>query len=107
MAQTKRKRSVLKGNHKTRYVMKGCSRNHRRKTKCPKCNKIHKKQGGGCATCAGGAQTGGNSVGFFQNFTNIGSNFLSGFTGIYNGLNALPQPISSEPWQGHFRGSKY
>ena len=102
-----RKRRATRSRGKTRYAMKGCSRNHRHsnKTKCRMCNKIHKKQKGGCGTCVGGSvQHGGNSIGLYQNLSNIGSNFFNGITGIYNGLNAIPQPISVDPWKGHFSG---
>jgi hypothetical protein len=102
MAKTRKliKHRANKMKRSNKYNMKGCFRKNKstKMNKCKICNRVHKgkHQKGGCA-----CQFGGNSVGIFQNFSNIGQNFMNGVVGIYNGLNTLPQPVSPYPTQGH------
>ena len=99
MAKTKKRplknRKLNKRRKSIKYNMKGCY--HK---KCKKCNRVHsgKHQSGGCA-----CQTGGNSVGILQNITNIGRGFGDSLLGVYNGFNAVPQSVSSNPTAGHFQ----
>jgi len=108
MAKTKKslaKNGKLNKSRKSRktikYNMKGCF--HKKNVKkCKKCNSRHSKkhQIGGCA-----CQSGGNSVGIFQNVANVAHGFGDSITGIYNGLNAIPPPVSSNPTMGHFQNA--
>lgn len=86
MARTIANRKNIRKNKKTRknYIQKGCS--HKKIGKCNKCknNNTNKTQRGG-------------DLGFMQNLVNLGQNVGSSFTGIWNGINTLPQPEVS-PW---------
>jgi hypothetical protein len=108
MAKTKRrnvKKTKKNKSHKQKYDMKGCSgkKNKLVMKKCKVCKRVHsgKHQSGGC-----NCQSGGNSIGLFQNVSNIGSNFVNSLVGVYNGLNAIPPPVSVDPTLGHFAGRK-
>jgi hypothetical protein len=87
MARTLANRKNTRKNKKTRkntsvsYSQKGCSHNKMRK-----CNKCKNKK-----------QNGGGDYGFMQNLVNLGQNVGSSFTGVWNGINTLPQPEVS-PW---------
>lgn len=108
MAKTKRRtvnKSKKTRTKRQKYVMKGCYKksksNGRKMMRCKLCNRVHsgKHQSGGC-----NCQSGGNSIGLYQNAANVGNGFLDSLTGIYNGFNGIPQPISSDPTMGHFAG---
>lgn len=105
MAKTKKRllknRKLNKRRKTIKYNMRGCYKKILKK--CKKCNRIHsgKHQSGGC----GGCQMGGNSVGIFQNVSNIAHGFGDSVLGVYNGLNALPPPVSSNPVIGHFQNA--
>ena len=62
--------------------MKGCSKKNCNNN-CSKCKRKN--------TRSRRSQSGGNSVGIFQNISTIGSNFLNSFTNVYNGLYTIPQ----------------
>jgi hypothetical protein len=101
--KTINRKSKSKTKTTSKYFMKGCSIKNKslaskikhRKT-CPKCRMMR----GGCVTCN---MSGGGSLGFIDNFYNIGANAGSALTNFTNSvLFASPPLPSAHPTSGHF-----